>query len=73
MFDAEFDELIDQYASEMNPEVRNQVAYRIQEKLYNEVPLIALYLQLDVYGVNERLDWTARKDEYVLGKDITIR
>ncbi|MBX3142773.1 MAG: hypothetical protein KF813_03370 [Trueperaceae bacterium] len=73
MYDPEFDELIDQYASEMNPEVRNAVAYRIQEKLYNEVPLIALYLQLDVYGVNERLEWNARKDEYVLGKDMTIR
>ena len=73
MFDPEFDELIDLYASEMDPAVRDQVAYRIQEKLYNEVPLIALYLQLDVYGVNERLEWTARKDEYVLGKDITIR
>lgn len=73
MFDPVFDELIDQYASEMDPTVRNQVAYQIQEKLYNEVPLIALYLQLDVYGVNDRLDWTARKDEYVLGRDITIR
>lgn len=73
MFDAEFDELIDRYASEMDVDARNAVAYRIQEKLYNEVPLIALYLQLDIYGVNERLEWTARKDEYVLGKDITIR
>lgn len=73
MYDPVFDELIDQYASEMNPEVRNQVAYQIQDKLYNEVPLIALYLQLDIYGVNDRLDWTARKDEYVLGKDISIR
>lgn len=73
MYDPVFDELIDQYASEMNPEVRNAVAYQIQKRLYNEVPLIALYLQLDVYGVNDRLDWTARKDEYVLGRDITIR
>ncbi len=73
MFDPEFDELIDKYASEMDVEARNAVAYRIQEKLYNELPLIPLYLQLDVYGVNERLEWTARKDEYVLGKDITIR
>ncbi len=73
MHDPVFDALIDRYASEMNTEVRNQVAYEIQEKLYNELPLIALYLQLDVYGVNERLDWKARKDEYVLGRDITIR
>ena len=71
--DPEFDELIEQYASEMDVDARNAVAYRIQEKLYNELPLIPLYLQLDVYGVNERLEWTARKDEYVLGKDITIR
>lgn len=65
--------LIDDYASEMNVEKRNQVAYEIQEKLYNDLPIIALYLQLDTYGVNERIDWKARKDEYVLGKDITVR
>lgn len=73
MYDPEFDDLIDQYASEMDVERRNAIAYRIQEKLYNELPLIALYLQLDTYGVNERLDWKARKDEYVLGKDISLR
>ncbi len=50
------------------------MAYTIQERLYNDLPVIALYLQcFDLYGVNERSDWTARKDEYVLGKDITIR
>lgn len=73
MYDPVFDELIDQYASEMDPTARAEVAYTIQERLYNELPLIPLYLQLDVYGVNERLEWTARKDEYILGKDITIR
>lgn len=73
MHDPEMDALIDQYASEMDPDARDEVAYQIQEYLYNEMPLIALYLQLDVYGVNERIDWTARKDEYILGKDITIR
>ncbi len=73
MHDEGFDALIDAYGSEMDPEARNAVAYQIQERLYNELPLIALYLQLNLYGVNERLDWTARKDEYVLGKDISIR
>ncbi|HET9028129.1 MAG TPA: ABC transporter substrate-binding protein [Trueperaceae bacterium] len=65
--------LIDEYASEMNPTTRASVAHDIQEKLYNDLPIIALYLQLDTYGVSERLNWTARKDEYVLGKDISIR
>ncbi|MCA9331295.1 hypothetical protein KC957_04535, partial [Candidatus Saccharibacteria bacterium] len=73
MHDEEFDALIDAYGSEMDPSARAEVAHTIQERLYNELPLIALYLQLDVYGVNDRLDWTPRKDEYILGKDITIK
>lgn len=69
----EYDRLVDQYASEMNEGTRRQVAYTLQQRLHNDLPMIPLYLQLDVYGVNERLGWTARKDEYVLGQDITIR
>ncbi len=71
--DPVLNELVDEYGSEVNVEARNQVAHEIQEKLYNDLPVIALYLQLDTYGVNERLDWKARKDEYILGKDITLR
>ncbi len=69
----EYDRLVDAYASEMDPAKRAEVAYTLQERLYNDLPMIALYLQLDLYGVNERISWTARKDEYVLGKDITLR
>jgi hypothetical protein len=34
---------------------------------------VPLFLQANLNGVNERLDWSARKDEYVLGMDISIR
>ncbi|HNR00570.1 MAG TPA: ABC transporter substrate-binding protein, partial [Trueperaceae bacterium] len=71
--DPVMNELINEYGSETNVEKRNQVAHEIQEKLYNDLPVIALYLQLDTYGVNERIDWKARKDEYILGKDIALR
>ena len=70
---AELDALIDQYGSQPDPAMRTQVAYELQDRLYHDLPVIALYLQLDLYGVNNRLDWKARKDEYILGKDITIR
>ncbi len=69
----EMDELINAARGEMDVEQRTEISHRIQEKLYQDPPMIYLYLQLDVYGVNDRLEWTARKDEYVLGKDITVR
>lgn len=69
----EYDALIDTYASEMDVEKRTEVAHTIQQRLYEDLPVIALYLQQDLYGVNERVEWEARKDEYILGVDMSLR
>lgn len=73
MSDPELDTLIDRFVSEMDPEARRAQALELQQFLYTSLPVIPLYLQLDLYGVNERIEWTARKDEYILGVDMSLR
>lgn len=71
--DPEYDALLDAYEFEMDVATRTELAHQLQDYLYNELPLIPLYLQLDIYGVNERVEWKARKDEYILGIDMTMK
>ncbi len=73
MSNPELDALIDRFVAEMNPETRRAQAIELQQFLYTDLPVIPLYLQLDLYGVNERIGWTARKDEYILGVDMSLR
>ncbi len=68
-----FDAMIEEFAAEAEPVVRRELAKVIQAYLYDELPVVALFLQANLYGVNERLEWSARKDEYILGLDIAIR
>lgn len=71
--DEDFDDLINAYVAEGNVDARTNMALKLQDMLYEELPVIALYLQREMYGVNERLDWRARRDEFVLGADMSLR
>lgn len=50
---------------------RGAVAKELQAALYEDCPYIFLWQQVDVYGVNDRLNWVPRLDQYVLGKEMT--
>jgi ABC-type transport system substrate-binding protein len=50
----ESDRLIDQIAKELNPEVRNQLYMKFQEKVHNEIPYIF------IYAPNERMAFSKR-------------
>jgi peptide/nickel transport system substrate-binding protein len=52
--DMESDRLIDQIAKELNPEVRNQLYMKFQEKVHNEIPYIF------IYAPNERMAFSKR-------------
>ncbi len=69
----ELDAMIEQFVSEGDEAVRTQLARDLQAYLFEEMLQVPLYTQANLYGVSERLSWQARKDEYVLGVDITIR
>jgi peptide/nickel transport system substrate-binding protein len=50
----------------VDPETERELANQLMEVFYNDPPWLMLYFQPDFYGVSNRLDWTARRDEQVI-------
>jgi peptide/nickel transport system substrate-binding protein len=57
------DALIDQGISTMDPKKRQKIYSDAAKVIKEEVPWAWTYQQIDIYGVNERLNWKARTDE----------
>lgn len=47
------------------PEARRPIINEMLEVFYNDGPWLHMYFQPDFYGVSNRIDWQARRDEYV--------
>lgn len=43
------------------------------EIFYNDPPWLMLYFQPDFYGVSNRLDWSARRDEWIVIYNATLK
>src|SRR5690606_33250665 len=46
-------------------EEQRPIINRMLEVFYNDPPWLMLYFQPDFYGVSNRIDWEARRDERV--------
>ncbi len=57
------DALIDQGATIMDPKKRQKIYSEAMKLIHEDVPWAWTYQQVDIYGVNERLNWKARMDE----------
>lgn len=44
---------------------RLEIGLEMQEVVLEEAPWIFLYIQVDTYGVSDRIDWTPRMDEVI--------
>jgi peptide/nickel transport system substrate-binding protein len=60
----EWFELWDQ-AQGVDPETERELVNQMLEVFYNDPPWLLLYFQPDFYGVSNRIDWQARRDEFV--------
>lgn len=69
---AEWFELWDQTAG-VDPETERGLVNQMLEVFYNDPPWLLLYFQPDFYGVSNRIDWTARRDEQVIAIEATLR
>ncbi|MEW6579969.1 MAG: ABC transporter substrate-binding protein [Chloroflexota bacterium] len=49
-----------------DPVEEKRIVNEMLEVFYNDPPWIILYMQPDYYGLNNRLDWQPRRDEWVL-------
>ncbi len=70
--DDKLSEMIDLARAEMDSEKRAEIHKEIQAYLYEECPAIFLFLAHDIYGVNNRVNWTPRRDQYIIGKEISL-
>jgi peptide/nickel transport system substrate-binding protein len=43
----------------------------MQQVIHDDAPIIFLYIQLDTYGVGNRVNWSPRMDELIHLWDVT--
>lgn len=67
------DALIDQGISTMDPKKRQKIYSDTVKLIHEEVPWAWTYQQVDIYGVNERVNWKARTDERLVVYDMSFK
>jgi peptide/nickel transport system substrate-binding protein len=67
------DEFIDEARSTLDKEKRLATYAKIQRLLKEEVPSIFLYHQHDMLGMNKRVEYAARGDEWIWLYDAKLR
>lgn len=69
---AEVDELIELGLATVDRETRESIYHRINELIYEDPSHIFLYQQVDLYGVNARVQWQPSPDEriWLFGADV---
>ncbi|MCC6146375.1 MAG: hypothetical protein IT308_02275, partial [Anaerolineaceae bacterium] len=65
--DETLDKMIEEARSMMDEDMRIEKHKAIQQYIYENAPVIFLYVSHDIYGINNRVEWTPRRDQYVLG------
>lgn len=53
-------------AQGVDPETERELINQMLEVFYNDPPWLLLYFQPDFYGVSNRIEWQARRDEKVI-------
>ncbi len=61
----ELSELVLQARTSLDPAEREALYGEAQRILYEDVPWITLFQQVDIYGVRDDLDWQPRPDQKI--------
>jgi peptide/nickel transport system substrate-binding protein len=69
----EFNRMIDEAQSTMDEKKRLDQYHRINRLWVEEMPAVPLYQQVDLYGVNKRLNWKARSDEVLQAYTMSLK
>lgn len=67
--DQEYLDLLDEYPT-ADEERRQEISYEAQKIVHDRGPLVMLWKQVQIYGVNDRLGWQPRPDDYIIAEDI---
>jgi peptide/nickel transport system substrate-binding protein len=63
----------DRLAATTDPAEERAIIDDMLEVFYDEAPWLMMYFQPDFYGVSNRVNWEARRDEKVLVAEATLR
>jgi len=67
------DALIDEGISTMDSKKRQKIYSEAMKIIKEEIPWAWTYQQMDIYGVNERVNWKARTDERLVVFDMSFK
>ncbi len=70
---SEYDQLVSQIRSEMDPEKRNQMISKASEILKSDVANVPLHSQALVYGANKKINFNIRPDGFFYLRDLYIK
>lgn len=62
---ATFDALYAELGETVDLAKRQELCYQIQEYMHDDTPMIFMYMQVDFYGVSNRLDWQPLPNERI--------
>jgi len=57
----------------LDPAAEREVVNEMLEVFYNDPPWLLLYFQPDFYGVSNRIEWQARRDEQIVVYGATLK
>ncbi|UCH26073.1 MAG: hypothetical protein JSV66_00035 [Trueperaceae bacterium] len=63
----------DQLAQTRDAAGEREIINNMLEVFYNDPPWLLMYFQPDFYGVSDRLDWQARRDEQLVVYNATLK
>lgn len=61
----QFLDLYNQLATTSNPSQRQSLSFQLQKIIHDDAPYVFLWQQYHWYGVNKKLNWSPRPDEYL--------
>ena len=66
-------ELWNSLADIRDPAKEKEVVNEMLQVMHDDPPWLFLYMQPDFYGVSNRVEWTARRDEQIIVNNVTIK
>ena len=63
----------DRIAETRDEAEQREIINEMLEVFYNDAPWLMLYFQPDFYGVSDRINWQARRDEHIFVDEATLQ
>jgi peptide/nickel transport system substrate-binding protein len=64
--DEEYVELFAELRQTLDPDIRQDLMFRLQEIIHEQCPWVFVWKQVDFYGAAANLEWEARADEAII-------